>query len=114
MTLATRMELFFEGIDQDGAGLGLPHFITGVRNKAKFPAPKVGTECHQIFNKNRGYKGSDRITTVMWISALCSVKGWTDLPSDGIGRRVTTDLLEGTSKDEYLLPDSHLQPPSRL
>jgi hypothetical protein len=46
----------------------------GMRNRAKLPAPKVGKDGCQLFDKNRGYKGPDRITAVMWVMASCNVK----------------------------------------
>ncbi len=45
-----------------------------MRNRPKLLAPKVGKDGHQLFNKNRGYKGPDRITAVMWVTASCNVK----------------------------------------
>jgi hypothetical protein len=46
----------------------------GMRNRPKLSAPKVGKDDHQLFDKNRGYEGPDRITAVMWVTASCNVK----------------------------------------
>jgi hypothetical protein len=48
--------------------------MPGIRNKPKLPAPKVGKDGRQVFDKNRGYNGPNRITAIMWISASCNVK----------------------------------------
>ncbi len=46
----------------------------GICNKPKLPAPKVGKDGRPIFNKNCGYKGPDRITAILWITADCNMK----------------------------------------
>jgi hypothetical protein len=46
----------------------------GMRNRPKLPAPIVGKDGRQLFNKTRGYEGPDRITAVMWVTASCNVK----------------------------------------
>jgi hypothetical protein len=46
----------------------------GTRNKLKLPAPKVGKNGRQLFDKNCGYGGPDQITAVMWIMADVNVK----------------------------------------
>ena len=46
----------------------------GTRNKPKLPAPKVGKDGRQLFDKNRGYDGPDCITSIMWISADVNIK----------------------------------------
>ncbi len=48
--------------------------VPGIRNKPKLPAPKVGKDGRQIFDKNRGYNGPNQITAIMWIFVSCNVK----------------------------------------
>jgi hypothetical protein len=48
--------------------------VPGIKNKPKLPAPKVGKDGCQIFDKNRGYNGPNHITAIMWISWSCNVK----------------------------------------
>ncbi len=45
-----------------------------MRNRPKLPAPKVGKDGCQLFNKNCGYKDPDCITAIMWVTASCNDK----------------------------------------
>ncbi len=45
----------------------------GTRNKLKLPAPKVGKDGHELFDKNCGYDGPDWITAALWITADVNV-----------------------------------------
>ncbi len=48
-------------------------FNSGVQNKPKLPAQKFGKDGRLVFNKNKGYDGPDRITSIMWVSTQCNV-----------------------------------------
>jgi hypothetical protein len=45
-----------------------------MRNRPKLPAPKVGKDGCQLFDKSSGYKVPDPITAIMWVTASCNVK----------------------------------------
>jgi hypothetical protein len=82
----------------------------GVRNKPKLPMQKFGKDGRPVFDKNRGYNGPGRITSIMRVSALCYVKE----ALNGTGRQESTDLLEADPEKEHKKSNCALWTAARL
>ncbi len=88
--------------------------VPGIRNKPKLPAPKVGKDGCQIFDKNRRYDRPDQISAIMWISRSCNVKdALTCLQIELEGEKLQI-LLEANPEEEYPKPNCYLWPPPGL